>query len=224
MFETIALLFLGWLLGLLAPIIVDAQKRKREDGLGRLAIKTELANLRVKMAFAAYTIEEHQGSMTRLMLEWVIKQLGTQHSDKQLSLVSSALTKLLETSDEQLSQYFTSKKTPPGKSLTLQRYNTPLLDARVSALWSFDTASQRVLLEIRSALDIASEIVDRATYFTNLTFQKLENGNHQRALENVSGCYDQYAAQAKRIVELIDVFEQSLPRPSFWSYKAKESV
>lgn len=224
MFETIALLFLGWLLGLLAPIIVDAQRRKREDGLGRVAIKTELANLRVKLAFAAYTIEEHQGNMTRLMLEWVVMQLGTPHGDQQLTLVSSALKKLFDASDDQLSLYFTSKKAPPNKSLSLQRYSTPLLDARVSALWSFDTASQRVLLEIRSALDITSEIVDRATYFTNLTFQKLENGNHERALENVSGCYDQYAAQAKRIVELIEVFEQSLPRPSFWSYKAKESV
>ena len=224
MFEKIAFLFMGWLLGLLAPIIVDALKRNRENGLGRLAIKTELANLRVKLAFAAYTIQEHQGSMTRLMLKWVIKQLGTQHSDQQLTLVSSSLKKLLEASDEQLSQYFASKKAPPNKSLTLQRYNTPLLDARVSALWSFDTASQRVLLEIRSALDIASEIVDRATHFTNLTFQKLENGNHQRAIENVSGCYDQYATQAKRIVELIDVFEQSLPRPNFWSYEAKGHV
>lgn len=224
MFETIALLFLGWLLGLLAPIIVDAQRRKREDGLGRVAIKTELANLRVKLAFAACTIEEHQGNMTRVMLEWVVKHLGTPHSDQKLTLVSSALKELLEAPDEQLSQYFTSKKARPGKSISLQRYSTPLLDARVSALWSFDTASQRVLLEIRSALDITSEIVERATYFTNLTFQKLENGNHQRALENVSGCYDQYAAQAKRIVELIGVFEQSLPRPSFWSYKAKESV
>ncbi|OZA35611.1 MAG: hypothetical protein B7X82_01025 [Hydrogenophilales bacterium 17-64-65] len=208
MFEKIAFVFLGWLLGLLGPVIIDAIRRKRENDLGRLAIKTELANLRVKLAFASYTIEEHQGSMTRLKLKWVIKQLGLQPTDEQLASVTDTLKKLLEASDEELSQHFASRKGPPGKSLTLQRYNTPLLDARVSALWSFDTSSQRILLEIRSALDIAAEIIDRATHFTNLTFQKLENGNHQRAVENVTGCYDQYAAQAKRIVELIDEFQK----------------
>jgi hypothetical protein len=208
-FEKIAFLFLGWLLGLLAPVIVDAIKRRRENKLGRAAIKTELTSLRVKLTVACHTIEEHQGTMTRQSLNWVIKQLSAAPADTETSSVSAALKKLLEAPDDQLNRYFLSRKSRGGKSLTLQSYGTPLLDARVSALWSFDTGSQRALLEIRSALDIASEIVERARYFTNLTFQKLENGNHALAVENVDGCYEQYAQQARRIVELIDKFEKS---------------
>lgn len=205
--EKIAFLFLGWLLGLLAPVIVDTIKQLRENKLGREAIKTELASLKVKLAFAYHTIEEHQGTVTRQSLQWITTQLSVASADREALSVGSALKKLLDAPDDQLNQYLLSKKSPTGKSLTLQKYGTPLLDARVSALWSFDTESQRALLEIRSALDIVSEVVDRARYFTNLTFQRLENGNHALAVENVEGCYTQYAQQAKRIVLLIERFE-----------------
>lgn len=208
-FEKIAFLFLGWLLGLLAPAIVEAIKRYQENELGRKAIKTELTSLKLKLAFACHTIEEHQGTMTRQSLQWIIKQLSAAPADTEASSVSAALKNLLDAPDDQLVQYFLSKKPPAGKSLTLQKYGTPLLDARVSALWSFDTDSQRILLEIRSALDITSEVVDRARYFTNLTFQTLENGNHALAVENVEGCYTQYAQQAKRIVDLMERFESA---------------
>lgn len=42
----LAFLFLGWLLGLLAPIIVESIKYTREKALGRETIKNELAALR----------------------------------------------------------------------------------------------------------------------------------------------------------------------------------
>lgn len=206
-FEKIAFLFLGWLLGLLAPVIVDAIKRRQEDKLGRVAIKTELASLRVKLTVAFHTIKEHQGTMTRESLEWVVKNISAAPAATETASICSALARRLEDSDDKLNRYFLTKKSPAGRSLTLQRYGTPLLDARVSALWSFDTASQRTLLEIRSGLDISSEIVERARQFTNLTFQSLENGNHALAVENVEGCYKQYAEQARRIVTLIEVFE-----------------
>ena len=207
--EKIAFLFLGWLLGLLAPVIVDAIKLRRANKLGREAIKTELASLKVKLALANHSIEEHQGAMSRKNLQWTIKQLSAASADTEALSISAALKNILESPDDQIKQYFLSMKPLAGKSLTLQKYGTPLLDARVSALWSFDTDSQRTLLEIRSALDINAEIVERARYFANLTFQKLENGNHALAVENVEGCYTQYAQQAKRIVTLIERFENA---------------
>lgn len=207
--EKLAFLLLGWLLGLLAPIIVDAIKRQRENKLGRAAIRNELASLKIKLAYACYMIYEHQGTMNCTELKWVIKHISSPNSDAETLKVSSVLKKLIEVSDDQLNQYFSSKKALPGKSLTLQRYGTPLLDARVAALWTFNNEEQRTLLEIRSAFDISADIVERARHFSNLTFQKLENGNYSRAVENVEGCYTQYASQARRIIELIERFENA---------------
>lgn len=207
--EKLAFLFLGWLLGLLAPIVVDEIKRRRENKLGREAIRSELTALKVKLAFCCYLIEEHQGTMTRQSLKWHIKQLSTQSENNDALKTSAALKSFLQVTDDQLNQFFLSKKAPAGTSLTLQQYGTPLLDARVSALWSFETATQRTLLEIRSALDINAETVERAKYFNNLTFQKLENGNHALVVQNIEGCYKQYAVQAKRIIEFIEKFEST---------------
>lgn len=205
--EKLALLLLGWLLGLLAPIVVDEIKRRRENKLGREAIRSELSSLKIKLALCSYTIEEHQGTMTRQSLKWLIKHLSTETADTDAQKICSVLKPYLHATDEQLNQFFLSKKAPAGKSLTLQKYGTPLLDARVSAIWSFDTDTQRALLEIRSALDFNAETVERAKYYNNLTFQKLENGNHSLVVDNIEGCYKQYAAQAKRIIELIEKFQ-----------------
>lgn len=158
-FEKIAFLVLAWLFGLLGPVIVDAIKRRRENKLGRKAIKVELANLKIKLAFVCYSFEERQGTLTKQRLQWLINLLNSVSEDEEASSVKTTLTELLELPDDQLDLYFANKKSPNGKSLTLQKYGTPLLDARVSALWTFDTGAQRTLLEIRSALDIISEIV-----------------------------------------------------------------
>jgi len=205
----LAFLFLGWLLGLLGPIIVDQIKRARENNLGRAAIKQELANLHVKLIYATHTIEEHMGTLDRAGLTWFIQQLNTHKEDDEVVRVCAALKKPLDLSDEQLSLFFSARKSPEGKSLSLQKYATPLLDSRVAALWSFRTKDQRALLEIRGVLDIMSDVVDRARYFSNLTFSKLEEGNHELVVENVNGCYAQYASQAKRIAEMICRFSDS---------------
>ena len=43
-------LFLGWFLGLLGPIIVDAIRRRRENALGRDALLSELREVGCMLA------------------------------------------------------------------------------------------------------------------------------------------------------------------------------
>lgn len=202
----LAFLFLGWLLGLLGPIIVDQIRRARENKLGREAIKQELASLHVKLIYAAHTIEEHFGTMDRAGLTWITQQLDMHKNDDEVMKICATFKKELELTDAQLSSFLATRKSPKGTSLTLQKYATPLLDSRVTALWSFRTNDQRSLLEIRGVLDIISDAVDRCRYFSNLTFSKLENGNYDLAVKNVSGCYTQYAEQAKIAAKMIGRF------------------
>ena len=81
LFEKIALLFVGWLLGLLGPIIVESIKRKREDTLGRVAILSELKDLATTLALAAYGVHLRQGTFDRTFLEWLKADLE-QHAIK----------------------------------------------------------------------------------------------------------------------------------------------
>ena len=80
---------------------------------------------------------------------------------------------------------------------------TPLLDARVSALWSFHTSCQRQLLEIRRNVAILDDVVDRSRKYFDMTFTKLEGNNYQLVTENLTQTYELYAERAMTIVDQI---------------------
>ena len=67
--DKLAFLALGWLLGLLGPIVVDAIKRKRESALGRAAILSELTELGGILSTAAYRARMRLGMADRPFLE-----------------------------------------------------------------------------------------------------------------------------------------------------------
>jgi hypothetical protein len=50
--DKLVILFIGWLLGLLGPAIVDGIRRKRENKLGRTAILSELREVGSVLAIA----------------------------------------------------------------------------------------------------------------------------------------------------------------------------
>ena len=85
----------------------------------------------------------------------------------------------------------------------LQRYTVPLLDARVSALWTFDTEFQRRLLEIRRNVALLDDIVDRSRKYFELTFANLAEGNHEVVRASITQCNEQYAVRATLVVEQI---------------------
>jgi hypothetical protein len=97
----------------------------------------------------------------------------------------------------------------PGTSAMLQHYPVPLLDARVSALWTFDTEFQRRLLEIRRNVALLDDIVDRSRKYFDLTFTKLEGDNHQLVRANLNQCYELYADRATTVVEQIAQFRKA---------------
>ena len=66
--EKLAFLILGWLLGLLAPVIADVIRRKRENALGRAAIRSEKIKLSGILSTAAYGARIRLGTAGREFL------------------------------------------------------------------------------------------------------------------------------------------------------------
>ncbi|MEK8035026.1 hypothetical protein AACH06_29775 [Ideonella sp. DXS29W] len=201
--EKIAFLFLGWLLGMLSPIVVDAIKRRRENTLGRSAILAELAELADILATAAYGAKMHAGTVDRSFLEW-LKTYSEQHATIQsLQEFIPRLRTQLSWSDADLQKIASHMSADDGKGSMLQHYPIPLLDARVSALWTFDTSFQRQLLAIRRNVALLDDIVDRSRKYFDLTFSKLEGENYRLVTENLVQTYSLYASRAVQVVDQI---------------------
>lgn len=201
--EKLAFLALGWLLGLLGPVIVDGIKRRRENNLGRAAILIELTELAGILATAAYGARMHLGTTDRKFLEWLKITLEQYATTPKLQEFIPRLHTQLSWTDDQLRVVVQHMSAEDGKGTMLQHYPIPLLDARVSALWTFETSFQRQLLEIRRNVAILDDVVDRSRKYFDMTFTKLEGNNFQMVTENLTQAYELYAERATTIVDQI---------------------
>lgn len=206
--EKVLLIALGWLLGLLAPVIVDGIKRRRENEVGRVAIRSELRDVAHKLALASHYIHIHQGTVDKENLTWLKRHLESHAALVDSQPVMDSIRMQLAMSDAEHAQFVRLRIANHGKSVVLQKYPVPLLDARVSALWSFENAFQRQLLDIRTRIELLNDLVDRSRKFSDMTFGKLENGNYELVVQNIEQTYTEYASSARRIVDLVAQLER----------------
>jgi hypothetical protein len=209
MIEKIALLVVGWLFGLLGPAIVDANRRRRENRLGQRAILSELRELGNKLALAAYGVRIHQGTVDRAFVEWIKRDFEQHATSSELQEFIPRLRQMLSFTDQQIQEMNQHSAATPARGLMLQRLTAPLLDSRVSAMWSFETSFQRQLLEIRQQLALLDDLVDRSRKYFDLTFGKLEESNYDLVKDNFHQACDLYARGAERVVRLIRAIEPS---------------
>lgn len=196
----IFVLSLGWLLGLLSPAIVDAIRLRRENARGREALSAELSQVSELLVFAAFHAHKAGGNIDRPFLEWLRTNLKGDKSSAAASL-RAAVDAGLAIPDDQLGQVAALMATPSDKVTVLQVYPAPLLDSRVSALWSFETEYQRQLLEIHKDLSLLAEIVQQSREFARLTFNELSSANRELVAGNLRQSYLNYAERARIVVD-----------------------
>ena len=200
--EPVALIVVGWLLGLLGPSIVDAIKQRKDNKLGRAAIVTELEEFATTIAAAAYRVRMSQGTLDREFLQEMKAVIDEYPQVAAVGRLGEGIETFLKLDDAQLSALATHAASPAGVGLGLQHYAVPLLDSRVSAFLSFKTPLQRQLLQLRREIALLDAIVDRAEKYLDLTYT-VSDHNHQRASDShASSCAD-YSKRAMKIVRLI---------------------
>lgn len=69
--EKLLLLALGWLLGMLGPVVTEAIKRRRENCQVKVALAAELRQVSYKLALASYLVNIHFGTVDRPYLQWL---------------------------------------------------------------------------------------------------------------------------------------------------------
>lgn len=203
MFEKIGLLVIGWLLGLLGPLIVDRARRDRDNEMGRVAILSELRDVGRILAIAAYGVKSKEGSIDREFLEWLKSQLEKPHALEKDTAMVERLNTFLAWTDKEIAERFMYMAREDGKAGMLQKYPVPLLDSRVSALWSFDTDFQRRLLDIKLRMHRLDDMVERQRKLHDLTFSKLEEENREAVKDNIRENAAFYAKNCILVVNLI---------------------
>ncbi len=204
--ETVGAIFLGWLLGLLSPLIVDAIRKHNREKEVREGIYTELRDLRLCMALAAYMFEIRFGTYDREFLNWIIPILKNYKGLIDTKQLPDIMETHVALDDKALLEIAERQKAQPGAGLIVKKYRIPYIDSQIGELGIFDEQSRSAMLEVRAQLDLYNEDIDEARQYYRMTFDLSgSDSNHSIACNNLDTCYKNLAQKAKHIVNSIEL-------------------
>jgi hypothetical protein len=206
MLRDIIILILGWLLGLLAPVIVEYIREKREIKVIKPALLEELREFRFRLLLLIYRVESKYGKLDKEFFKWaqsiLIEYDGINSSDSLLKAIGT----ILKLTPEEISEcsQFSKQIEKQCTGLSLKKIYLPLLESNVSFLSKFDSILRNQLLEIRTRVEFMNEIVEDSRYYFRLSFQDgISKENYDIANTNMISSYNVYASQARDIIEII---------------------
>ena len=204
--ETWGGIILGWLLGMLSPIIVGRVKRKYSKKDIHQGILSELDSVQERMILTADMLGEGHGKYDKEFVQWCIKRLGTIKSPN-LDIISNWKSQLLLRNEEfEVLRSELLKKGNSGKSL--KRIELLFYDLHISDLSLFSTKFQGHLVGLRTRISFYNDEVKKAENYLLMTFDSSITGvNHQTIKEQLADKYRMLQDLCVQISDQIDAIK-----------------
>jgi hypothetical protein len=203
--EAVGAILLGWLLGLLGPIIVGASQRRYREKEVREGILTELRDLRLRMAAAVYKLESRFGTYDRNLLQWLVTVFEAHTGPSDSTSILELLRKHAGLDDAQLQAVAERLSADASGGLGVKKYHVPYLDSKMGELGIFAESERAMILDIRAQLALFNEEVDEARMYHKMTFDMAGSTvNHSIAETNVANAYRNLAKRARQVADRID--------------------
>ena len=204
---SILFLFLGWLLGLLSPVITDMIRSRRLMKEITKGILAELEEFRYDLVAKTYSLSLHVGSFDREFLKWVRSTMEdcktVRYQDQKVRMLSG-VTELLKCKDgdmQEVTEYFISDGT---SARSLRKMELPFLDAKLDFISKFEINVQQNLLEIRTRVRTLNELIDESHEYLRMTFDStISEENQERVQLNLDTSYVKINEQARLIADRI---------------------
>lgn len=205
MWEKIALIFIGGLIGLLGRSIIDANKKKVQKREIQAGIKSELIGIQYLLASVVYSINSHYGTVDKNLLSWVFqlfKKYDGVYADGKLL---KALESQLKLNEEQLAAIGKTTKRAEFRALGLRKHATPFLDYHIGNLFMFPISYQRRILEIKAQLRFINDLIQDSHLYFRMTFEpNIGPNNYDAVQQNLKDCYNNIAKRSRNTAVLID--------------------
>ena len=172
--DEIVLVFVGWLLGLLGPAVVEAIRIRRAVRTTKAALSVELDELQLRLADNAFYIADHLGAFDHTLIRWLLAS----YRDYRGLYFDAEAVRLLEEGarldDAALARMNQSRRTfGSGQVLVPRRFSAPIVEQTIAtSLPYLDRDLQQKLLEIVRQLAILDEDVAEIKEQYQLTFNE----------------------------------------------------
>lgn len=205
--NNVIFLLLGWLLGLLSPVIVDGIKKHLKKKELKKSFYNELNDIKGRLICCVYQLESQYGKYDRELLKWL-----KSYKTNILKLIKDTyifehLDDLLDLDDEQLTiKLYTHKKTFSG-GFFAPMIRLSFIDSNINYLSLFETEFQKQIQDIRAQIHFFNEHNSQLRYFYKMTFdENISDENHEIIRNNFKeSCLDLNRI-SKLIIKRIECF------------------
>jgi len=197
-------LLLGWLLGLLSPIIHDRIKRHSAKKELEEGISNELKEIKSRMALLNFLISTRYETFDRKLLEWISKH-AEEYEGKLSDQMLEKLRRISNINDEELSvmwQWFKVQNT--GSALNLKTFRLPFVDSRMGSLSLLNVDDQKKIIGIRARINLVNDDIEQLRFYYQTTFiPGLTEENYNIILVNQKKLYPIVGTYIRDIVDMI---------------------
>ena len=210
--QDLALLVLGWLLGLFSTPLGSFLKRPWDRKEFKQALLAELGRLAYRMAHVVFMMEQLFGTLDRVLLQWLLGALQRYEKEESQTNLLVGIRGLLQFDDAQLVEALARKRREAvGQGITVKESHLPFLETHLGDLRLFKPVVQRHILEVITQLGLYNAHVADAREWFRMTFdQSLNETNHRAVEDNLERTYKNMAERARFLVEEIASLEKAL--------------
>lgn len=206
--ESVLLIVLGWLLGIIGPGIIERIKGKYRKDEIKKGIAVELSEFKFRMAGTAFLARSYIGEFERPFLEWLERirknYKGVYHEPKS----GQSLDELLKLNNEQIKNVALLGKEKQGVGISIKTYSVPFLENNISALTLFKPPLQGKLLELQSQLSFFNQEIGNMRFYDQTMFTPgISEENHNILRINFLNSVQFVAESSERIVGFIEKIE-----------------
>jgi len=206
----VALLLVGWALGILSSPITDALRRQSAKHRLTRALRTELRSLQDTLAWVVIQVDKRRGVLTHSLLEALMGTLQSSGHVPGQGKAIKAIDGLLQL--DELAPAGTPPPDPAPASrapLSLRVFGVPFLDTHIHRLDLYSLETQRQLVEVHSNLQIYNQHADEATTYHQLTIATDVTKERLDALRvSLESSYEHAGERASDLVSRIAVLLQ----------------
>ena len=203
MLYQILFLVLGWILGLLSPVVADLFTKKRHQAEVRRGLLVELAEVRFSLVSTTLAVAGTVGAWDREYLGWLKSALESYRGarDEDRKPLQETVTGLLNLDDQQLAAAARSMGSPVSPAL--RKYRLPYLESTMDHVATLGPSAQRQLLEIQAQVGVINDLLDDIRFCLGKSFDSLPPSTRQAIHASLQNSYRAVLHTSRDAADLI---------------------
>jgi len=210
--QTIFLLIIGWLLGLLSPSIINYIQNIKKATKMKESLLLEIAECQIIMADIGYLIESNYIAINSKLFEDLIVIYKNYNGINDYKDKLRRLQTLKDTPEEELEKISNFKLYENmDKFQSFKKYDLPYLKSKINDISLLDEKVQSNLLQLNFKLNLFNAEVEESKFHYQLTFSnEISSENQELNTKILKEKQLVILGQIKQIITLITQLKQDM--------------